>query len=143
MATRVSITNEQTVEVGSNGPDDITRMYIVSGIANSNLSASSAGGGGFEIQSRTFEAHVGPSLTTGEFRRAAAMASLASLEGRGGDASFRRWKITDVDADYDDEEGKVQLRFELEVGVDAGPASASATIVGVGFQVVILAASNG
>lgn len=141
MATTASITSEQTIEVGTNGPDDITTMYVVSGIANSSLGAFSPGGGGFETQSRTFEAFVGPSLTTSEFRRAVATASLASLTAQGGDASFARWSVTDVDADFDDDEGKVQLQFDLSVTVDAGASSANAVIGGVGFQVIILAAS--
>jgi hypothetical protein len=142
MATTASITSEQTIEVNVNGPDDVTTMYIVTGIANSNLGTFSPSGGGFETQHRTFEAHVGPSLTTAQFRRAVATVSLASLSGQGGDASFTQWSVTDMDADFDDDEGKVQLQFDLSVTVDAGATNANAVVGGVGFQVIILAAST-
>lgn len=142
MPTTVGITDEQTLEVEVSGPDDVAKMYIVTGIANSNLSTYSPGGGGYQTQQRTFEAHVGPTLTVTEFRRAVATASLASLQGQGGDATFSAWNITGVDADFDDDAGQVQLQFDLSVTVDAGASSASAVVGGVGFQVIILAAST-
>jgi hypothetical protein len=141
MATTANVTSEQTVEVEVNGPNDIATMYIVTGIANSNLGAWSPAGAGYVTQQGTFEAHVGPALTTSEFRRAVAAASLASLQGTGGDATYGAWKLTGVDADFDDDVGQVQLQFDLSVAVDAGASTASATVGGVGFQVVILAAS--
>ena len=142
MATTASLTSEQTLQVGVNGPGDITTMYIVTGIANANLAATSPGGGGYVTQERTFEAHVGPSLTTAEFRRGVSTASLASLTGQGGDAAYTTWRVEDVDADFDDDQGKVQLQFDLSVTVDAGASNAQAYIGGVGFQVIILAASG-
>ena len=141
MPTTANITSEQSVEVEVSGPNDITRMYIITGIANSYLSAWSPGGGGYQTQQKTFEAHVGPALTTSEFRRAVATASLASLTTQGGDAPVAAWRVTGVDADYDDDVGQVQLQFDLSVTVDAGASSASAAVGGVGFQVIILAAS--
>jgi hypothetical protein len=136
-----NITDEQTVEVDVSGPNDVKKMYIVTGIANSYLTAGSPGGGGYETQQQTYEAHVGPTLTTSEFRRAVATASLASLRTQGGDAAVAAWNVTGVDADFDDEVGQVQLQFDLSATVDAGASSASARIGGVGFQVIILAAS--
>ena len=141
MPTTANISSEQTVEVGVSGPNDISTMYVVTGIANSYLSAWSPGGGGYQTQQQTFEAHVGPTLTTSEFRRAVATASLASLRGQGGDATFAAWNVTGVDADFDDDVGQVQLQFDLSVTVDAGASSASAAVGGVGFQVIILTAS--
>ncbi len=142
MPATVSITSEQSLEVEVSGPNDITRMYIITGIANSYLSAWSPGGGGYQTQEKTFEAHVGPALTTAEFRRAVATASLASLTTQGGDAPVAAWRVAGVDADYDDDVGRVQLQFDLSATVDAGPAYAALTTVGgVGFQVIILAAS--
>jgi hypothetical protein len=142
MATPVTITSEQTVEVGVNGPDDITRMYIVTGIANPTLTVESQAGGELETQTGTFEAHVGPSLTTAEFRRAVATASLTLLQGQGSGALITEWSVTDVDADYDDDQGKVQLQFDLLVAVVPDTTFAGAIIGGVGFQVIILAAST-
>lgn len=141
MPITASISSEQTVEVGTSGPGDIETMYVVTGIANCSLNVSSPGGGGWQTQQGTFQAYVGPDLTVAEFRRAIAMASLASLQGQGGDATFTGWSVTGVDADFDDDTGKVQLQFDLSATVDAGTSSASAYIGGVGFQVIILAAS--
>lgn len=143
MPITASISSEQTIEIGTNGPDDVTSMYVVTGLANANLSAFSPAGGSFQSQQATFSVHVGPSLTASEFRRAVASASLASLSISGGDASFADWAVTGVDADFDDEAGKVELEFDLRVRVDAGAASsAQSAVAGVGFQVMILTAES-
>jgi hypothetical protein len=141
MAETANIVSEQTVEVAVNGPNDITRMYIVTGIAEGSFRELAAGGAGFQSDTETFEAHVGPSLTASEFRRATATASLAQIEFRGGDASVASWGVTDVDADFDDDVGKVQLQYDLALTVTPGAAQASTRVSGVSFQVIILAAA--
>ena len=105
MPNRAIITSEQTIEVGTNGPEDVTSMFVITGIANSNLSAFSHRE---RSQQATFAAHVGPSLSASQFRRAVATASLAALS-ISGDATFAGWSVTDVDADFDDDEGRVEL----------------------------------
>jgi hypothetical protein len=143
MASVVSITDEQNVDVGVNGPGDITSMFVVTGIANTNFAgAYDFGTGGSASASRTFEALVGPSLTPVQFRRAIATASLAGIHGFGPDDNLRSWNLLGVDADFDDDEGRVQLQFDLSVsvGVTAVAGFAGVSVYGVGFQVVILAA---
>ena len=142
MPATANVVSEQTVEIGVTGPDDVAVLHVVTGIAQAFLGSFSPASGGFQTQQQTFEAHVGPTLTTSEFRRAVATASLASLEGSGGDATFSRWAVTGVDADFDDDEGRVQLQFDLLATVDAGASSANAIVGGVGFQVMILATSG-
>jgi hypothetical protein len=143
MATPVSITDEQTVEVGVNGPGDITRMFIVTGIANTSLTAYEPLGGGSSSASQTFEALVGPTLAPNQFRRAVATASLAGIQGYGENESLELWNVHGVDADFDDDANRVQVQFDVQVaiaGTVAGTYSASSSIYGVGFQVVVLAA---
>lgn len=142
MPSSATINSEQTIEVGVNGPGDVTRMHVVNGIAQCYMNVSSPAGGSWVTNQETFEALVGPTFTTADFRRAVATASLTSLRSDGGDAAFAQWEVTGVDADFDDDSGRVQLQFDLRVRVDAGSLSASAFIGGVGIQVIILSASS-
>jgi hypothetical protein len=136
MAEIANISSEQNLQVGVNGPGDVASMHVVSGIANGTLSAF-AQSGGFVQQQATFAAHVGPSLTAAQFRKAIASAAITSLS-LSGEGSFIRWEVTDVDADFDDDAGRIKLTFDLRVSVSAGVTGLSAVVASVGFQVLIL-----
>lgn len=139
MATPASISSEQSLQVGVNGPNDVVAMHIVSGLANGQLTAF-AQSGNFVTQQATFKANVGPQLTAAQFRKAIASAAITSLT-LNGDGTFARWEVTDVDADFDDEIGRIELTFDLKITVQAPSTSnVQAVIASVGFQVVILTA---
>jgi hypothetical protein len=146
MPTPVAITSEQALEVSVSGPDDISRLYVVTGIATPSLVAAAGDSGMIGVpqapgrRQGTFEAYVGPTLNGSEFRRAVATASLASLQASG-DTSFFEWSVTGVDAHFDDDEERVRLQFDLSVGVGAGTSWSQVLAAGVGVQVLILAAS--
>jgi hypothetical protein len=78
MSTPATVTSQQTLQIGVNGPGDVASMYVVSGIAQINLGAW-AQPNQFQTQQATFSAHIGPQLTAAQFRRAIASAAIASL----------------------------------------------------------------
>ena len=138
MANPATITSEQTLQVGVNGPNDVAAMHVVSGIANGQLAAFAPSGAGFVTQQATFAAHVGPQLTAAQFRKAIASAAITSLSLQG-DGTFTRWEVTDVDADFDDEAGRIKLSFDLRVtAASSSPSGIQAVVASVGFQVMIL-----
>jgi hypothetical protein len=138
MANPATISSEQSLQVGVNGPNDVASMHVVTGIANGQLAALASAGAGFVQQQSTFAAHVGPTLTVAQFRKAIASAAITSLNVQG-DGTFTRWEVTDVDADFDDEVGRVKLNFDLRVTVQtSSPGGVQAVVASVGFQVMIL-----
>ncbi len=139
MANPATISSEQSLQVGVNGPNDVVSMHVVSGLANGQLSAFASSGAGFVAQQATFAAHVGPQLTAAQFRKAIASAAITSLTLQG-DGSFTSWEVTDVDADFDDEVGRIKLSFDLRVSRRRAPVQAAvqAVVASVGFQVMIL-----
>jgi hypothetical protein len=138
MAIAASVSSEQSMQVGVNGPNDVANMHVVTGIANGQLNAFAPSGGNFVSQQSTFAAHVGPQLTVAQFRKAIASAAVTSLS-LSGTGTFAQWAVTDVDADFDDDVGRIQLTFDLQVMVQAGATSSvSGVIASVGFQVLIL-----
>ena len=136
MANTATISSEQNLQVGVTGPNDVTAMHVVSGIANGQLTAF-APAGNFVQQQATFAAHVGPQLTAAQFRKAIASAAMTGLS-LSGDGTFARWEVTDVDADFDDEAGRIKLTFDLVVSVQAAATSVNAVVASIGFQVMIL-----
>lgn len=136
MPQPASVTSQQTLQVGVNGPGDVTSMYVVSGIAQISLGAF-AQPNQFQTQQATFSAHIGPQLTAAQFRRAIASASIASLS-LSGEGSFETWSLSSVGADFDDDAGSVQLEFDASVSVSSGATSAGVATAGIGFQVLIL-----
>jgi hypothetical protein len=137
MATAAFLTNEQTLEAQVTGPGGATRLFIATGIALFNLTATSGGPPGTSQQG-TFFVHVGPSLTVEQFRRAVATASLTHL-ATNGNVDLADWRVTNVDADFDDEIGRVQVEFDVVVFV-SGPVNSLTELSGVGIQATILAA---
>jgi hypothetical protein len=138
MANPATISSEQSLQVGVNGPNDAVSMHVVTGIANGQLGAFASAGPNFVQQQSTFSAHVGPQLTAAQFRKAIASAAITSLSLQGG-GTFVNWEVTDIDADFDDEVGRIKLSFDLRVGVQSGATtSGSAVVASVGFQVMVL-----
>jgi hypothetical protein len=76
MALIANITSEQSLQVGVNGPNDVANMHVVTGIANGSLNAFAPTSGGFVSQQATYAAHIGPSLTHAQFRKAIASAAI-------------------------------------------------------------------
>jgi hypothetical protein len=75
---------------------------------------------------------VGPTLQTGQFVRAIATGSLASIANQGL-ANNAQWAVDQVDADFDDESGRVVVTANLVVADTGG------FLQRMGFQVNILA----
>jgi hypothetical protein len=143
MAVRVApeqIHNLQQMEVGINGPDGATRLFIVNGQFDPQLNLRS--GGGPVAQNQVFTLLIGPPLTRQQFIRAIGTASLAQMivNLRVADLVNQEfgWRISDTDADWDDESSRVELRLEIYLtvtGIDNTVLSGA-----VAFQVMILAA---
>jgi hypothetical protein len=136
MSTPATVTSQQTLQIGVNGPGDVASMYVVSGIAQINLGAW-AQPNQFQTQQATFSAHIGPQLTAAQFRRAIASAAIASLS-LSGQGSFDAWSLSSLKADFDDDAGSVELEFDVSVSVSSGPSGADVGTGSVGFQVLIL-----
>lgn len=142
MPRRVSIQNEQTIEIGVNGPGDVTRMFVVAGVANAITSVQAHTPGVPAETRQTFQAFIGPSLTISEFRRAIATVSLAGIDLNNAGGGI--WGVSDADADFDDEEDQVRLQFDLYVGATAPSGDqigGTVAVRDVAVQVTILAAS--
>lgn len=136
MPQPASVTSQQTLQIGVNGPGDVTSMYVITGIAQISLGAF-AQPNQFQTQQATFSAHIGPQLSAAQFRRAIASASIASVS-LSGQGAFDAWSLSSVEADFDDDAGSVQLEFDASVSVSSGATSAGVATAGVGFQVLIL-----
>jgi len=136
MPVPANVTSQQTLQIGVNGPGDVTSMYVISGIAQIGLGAF-AQPNQFQTQQATFVAHIGPQLTAAQFRRATASASIASLSLQG-EGTFDAWSLSSIGADFDDDAGSVELEFDVSVSVTAGPQGAGLATGGIGFQVLIL-----
>jgi hypothetical protein len=109
MATPANLTSMQTLQAQVAGPAGATRAVFVTGLARCGLAVDvPSPGGGTASRQGTFAAHVGPSLTVAQFRRAVAMASLASLSASG-NVTVHAWAVTAVDANFDDDAGQVRL----------------------------------
>ena len=140
----MNIANRQTMEVVVSGLDGADRLFIITGIANTSffVNDNTASGTGI-TQRQTFTALLEPVLTTGQFRRAIATASLANVFLHDNDPTLRDTallRIEEAEADFDDESGKVELRVALEV-TSRGVGSRAA-ILAVAFQVTTLAAMD-
>ena len=138
MAIQPSVKSLQTMEVGVSGPDGANRMYITTGLALTGLGQFSQTAAG-STKKENYAVLIEPTLTTGQFRRAIASASLAQVsftDFNPGENDGVRWEVEEVDADYDDESGQVELRFTLEIQV-AGSAVVSLNTVA--FTVTTLA----
>jgi hypothetical protein len=132
-----NIQNLQELEIEVSGPDPANRLFIINGIAVAQLFASAAAGSSAS-QQETFTVHVGPELESGQFVGAVANASPAAFQYFMGDPPSAQgvWRVTNVDADFDDDAGKTQLRIEARVEVFGTQAS----IQSIAFEATILAA---
>lgn len=132
-----SIQNQQNLEVVVSGPGAANRMYIVSGIGSVGLGAGANAGSSANRQ-ETFTVLVGPTLTSVQFVEALATAAPASFQLYMGDPPQAQatWRVTNVDADFDDESGQTELSIEASVDV----YGTSASISSLAFQATILAA---
>lgn len=132
-AIQPQVESLQHMEVGVSGPDGVNRMFITTGLARTNLNASSN-----QLRKENYAIHVEPPLTASQFRRAIATAAVS--DARFYDYTAQQdgmhWRVEEVDADFDDEEGKVQLRFTLLVQVNG---SGQAGLDAVSFTVTTLA----
>jgi hypothetical protein len=135
MPLPATVVSQQTIQIGINGPGDVASMYVISGIAEIGLTAF-AQPNQFATHQDTFSAPIGPQLTAAQFRTAIASASIASLSLAGSGGLFEQWKVSSVDADFNDDSGLVEL--DVSVKVSAGAASIGITTAGIGFQVFIL-----
>ena len=136
MPLSANVTSQQTLQIGVNGPGDVTSMYVISGIAEIGL-GTFAQPNQFQTQQATFAAHIGPQLTAAQFRRAIASASIASLS-LSGQGTFDAWSLSSIGADFDDDAGSVELEFDISMSVTAGPQGAGVATGDIGFQVLIL-----
>jgi hypothetical protein len=127
------VENQQSVVVeGLTGPDGANRMFITSGHAI-DLTSTDPG------PTQEFSGFIEPVLSSGQFRRAIAIASPVDIavEQESGTAPnppplvSARLSIDAVEADWDDESGKVQLRFST-TGVGG-------SLFRVAFQVITFA----
>ena len=119
------------------GPDPANRLFIISGIAVAQLYASAPAG------SQTTHRRHSPctlarnsrALSSSVRWRPPAAAFLYYM----GDPpqSYGAWRVTNVDADFDDEGGKTQLSIEAEVEVYGSQAQ----IQSIAFEATILAAT--
>src|SRR5215831_9096961 len=137
MPIQAQVLSQQTMQVGANGPGDVTSMYVVSGIAQASLTAFSPSGVNPIAQSQqaTFSAHVGPQLTAAQFRRAIGAAAVASLNLQG-EGTFASWSVANVEADFDDDAGSVQIEFDVAVQAVAGATTSEwVAVAGISFQV--------
>ena len=138
MAIQPSVESLQTMEVGVSGPDGANRMYITTGLVVTGLGQFSQTGA-TSTKKENYAVLIEPTLTTGQFRRAIASASLAQVsftDFNPGENDGVRWEVEEVDADYDDESGQVELRFTLEIQVQG---SAVVILNTVAFTVTTLA----
>jgi hypothetical protein len=130
------------MQVGVNGPNGANTLIITTGIATCNLVAINQNVGGVaSVQQGSFTALIDPKFTVGQFRRALATGSLASINYGAQDPAQRvqvTWTINSVEADLNDESGQVELRFD--VSVSAGGLGSFADLLQVAFQVTTLAA---
>jgi hypothetical protein len=122
------IANEQQIDVRVSGPGNANRLFIIDGTAAFTLTP----GPGQNSVSDTLSFTVGPTLQTGQFIRAIATGSLASIANEGL-ANNAQWAVDQVDADFDDESGRVVVTANLVV------ADTDGFLQRMGFQVNILA----
>jgi hypothetical protein len=123
MALPMTITCEQSLEVGVTGPEPANRMFIIAGARETNVAALPSS----PHTKETVVALVGPVLTREQFVRAIATASIASSTwGLGSTHSaVMSAAVASVGADFDDESGRTELRVEidLEANPEASPSS--------------------
>lgn len=122
-----AIDNEQQLEVGVTGPGNARRLIVVHGTAVFVFTP----GSGNDSARDTLAFPIGPALQTGQFIRATATASLASIFN-GGLANNALWAVDSVDADFDDEAGRVVVTARLAVDDTDG------FLLRIGFEVDIL-----
>jgi len=102
-----NVQNLQELEVGVNGPENESRMFLVAGTASVSLSAGAQVNQSAQ-QKETFTLHVGPELSSAQFVRALVVASPAQMQfSQFSDPpnSSVQWAVGFADADFDDDEG--------------------------------------
>ena len=105
----INIENSQELEVVVSGPDRANRLFIYTGTAVFEFKGT---GGDWRRDSISFP--IGRTFQPGQFIRAIATASLASIFNQNV-ANNAGWAVESVDADWDDESGQVQLSAQLAV----------------------------
>jgi hypothetical protein len=132
-----NVTNQQELEVHVSGPGSANRMFIVSGIGSVSLYANAAAGSSATAQ-ETFTTLVGPTLTSAQFVEALATAAPSAVQVWSGDPpnSNVMWRVTDVDADFDDESARTRLRIEARIDV----SGVQVQMQSISFQATIVAA---
>jgi hypothetical protein len=133
------IRNVQQIEAVVAGPDDANRLFIIDGQLDTSLFVQSTGNDINGVRNKElFTVLVGPVFKRKQFLQANATASVTrmviSTTAGAGNAS---WRISSVDADWDDESGQVELRIEAEAECSG---EESVGIAGFAFHVTILAA---
>lgn len=136
----------QQLEVDVNGPDDVNKMFIINGQASIFLIASTSPTNQNQSRDETFKIKLDPKIKNTEFRRAIGNAHFSGItlfdrEDTNPNANESlNWRISEVDADYDDESEQVELR--VSVHVDANGESTSVTARDIGFSVTTLASMS-
>ena len=126
---------ESSVEFDVTTAEGPSRVTVVTGKMQISLGALNG-----IAQSGSFKALLDPTLTAGQFRKAAAIVSLSNIvhtDNTGGASLTTRWTIDDAQATYDDEAGQVQLVIDATVLSDTVPSSAQ--LESLTFQVTTLA----
>jgi len=138
--------NSQQIEVDVNGPDDVNKMFMISGQANISLSASTSPTNQNVSRDETFKIKLDPHIKNTEFRRSIGNANFSGIslfdaeDSPANTFETLNFRITDVDADYDDESEQVELR--VSVHLEARGERNSVTTQNIGFNVTTLAAMS-
>lgn len=105
----VATVSDQCVDTEISGPGGANRLYLCTGTAGINTSASA----GSTTETWTFL--VGPHVGSGAFRRAVATASIAGWIVQAPPNGSGPYEVTvlSVEADWDDESGRTEVRVEI------------------------------
>jgi hypothetical protein len=135
MATLVNPTKVQKLEYNVTTAEGAARITVVSGFLQAAVQAYSSGG--TSNQSMSFKALLDPTLAPGKFRKATAIAALATT-GHNSQVvpNSAQWSMDDAQATLDDESGQVQLIVDVSVSVTG--TNSSVLISSISFQVTTL-----
>jgi hypothetical protein len=136
-----SLVNAQEVEVVVAGPGDVNRLYLCKGVAQGN-SAITVQPNQAQVDTDTWQFHVGPQLVVTQFRRAIATLSFAGLAEQESSGAWVNYNLQTFDADFDDDNGKVKVSVTNSLAIYNSGSSAAAynAITQLTYDVTILAA---
>ena len=136
------LVNAQQVEVVVAGPGDVTRLYLLHGIAR-GVTQVGVPPGQQQTATDTWQFHIGPALAASQFRRAIATLAFAGLQEQ--DPSGSGWVsyyLQSFGADFDDDQGmvKVNVTNSLQMNNFGSADYGASAITQLTYNVAILAA---